>query len=275
MAQPTIREVTKMNNREMERLQAKTPEKRFLQLLEQEFDYAPKVAQAVLEEAQACLLGTPGPLRPGQVRAILTQYDARHGRALRDTPMTEVVWTVDAGLEDRQVLQQHGRPALRRVRIQRLLDEALAQGAIATQEDLAQALHVSGRTIKRDCVTLKAQGVYLPTRGNLHGIGRGQTHKAQIVGLWLRGATYDQIARQTRHSVPAIQRYVQTFVRVVDLYQQGFSDSQIALLLNVSLALVREYLAVYQQNATPECRERLTAQIERLGGAGAPKKGAQ
>jgi hypothetical protein len=264
-----------MNNQEIERTQAKTPEKRFLQVLDQEFHYAPKVAQAVLEEAQTCLLGDPGPLRPGQVRVILTQYDAGHGRALRDTPMTEVVWTVDAGLEDRQVLQRHGRQALRRVRIQRLLDEALAQGAVATQEDLAQALHISVRTIKRDCVALKAQEVYLPTRGNLHGIGRGQTHKAQIVGLWLRGATYDQIARQTRHSVPAIQRYVQTFVRVVDLHQQGFSDSPIALLLNVSLALVREYLAVYQQNATPECRERLAAQMERLERAGAPKKGAQ
>lgn len=263
-----------MNNRETERLQAKTPEQRFLRVLEQEFHYAPKVAQAVLEEAQACLLGTPGPLRPGQVRVILTQYDAGHGRALHDTPTSEVIWTVDAGLEDRQVLQQHGRVALRRMRLQRLLDEALDQGAVASQEDLAQALHVSLRTIKRDCATLQAEGLYLPTRGHLHGIGRGQTHKAQIVRLWLLGATYDQIARQTRHSVSAIQRYVQTFVRVVDLHQQGFSDNQVALLLNVSLPLVREYLAVYQQNATPECCERLAAQMERLERAGNPKRGA-
>lgn len=263
-----------MNNREIERLQAKTPEQRFLQVLEQDFHYAPKVAWAVLEEAQTCLLGNSGSLQPGQVRVILTRYEAGHGSALRDTPMTEVVWTVDAGLEDRQVLQQHGRPALRQTRMQRLLDEALAQGAVATQEDLARVLHVSLRTIKRDFVTLQAQGIYLPTRGKLHGIGRGQTHKAQIVGHWLRGATYDQIARQTRHSVSAIQRYVQTFVRVVELHQQGFSDSQVALLLSIGLPLVHEYLAVYQQHATPKCRERLAAQLERLGRAGVPKKGA-
>jgi hypothetical protein len=119
-------------------------------------------------------------------------------------------------------------------------------------------LHVSLRTIKRDSAILQAEGVYLPSRGHLHGIGRGQTHKAHIVRLWLLGATYDQIARQTRHSVSAIQRYVQTFVRVVDLHQRGFSDNQVALLLNVSLPLVREYLAVYQQNATPECCERFS-----------------
>ena len=263
-----------MNKQTNERLQAKTPERRFLQVLEQEFQYAPRVAQAVLQEAQACLLGTSEHLRPGQVRVVLTKYDAGHGRALRDTETTEITWTVDAGLEDRQVLGQYGHAAMRWVRIQRLLDEALAQGAVATQEDLTQALHVSLRTIKRDCADLKAQGIYLPTRGKLQGIGRGQTHKAQIVALWLQGATYDQIARQTRHSLSAIQRYIQTFVRVVELHRQGFPDSQVALLVDIGLALVREYLAVYERNDAPECRERLTAQIERLGRSGSPKKGA-
>jgi biotin operon repressor len=173
------------------------------------------------------------------------------------------------------VLQQHGRRALRQVRIQRLLDEALAQDAVATQEDLARALQVSLRTIKRDCAALEAEGVYLPTRGHLHGIGRGQTHKARIVAQWLGGATYDQIGRWSRHSLSAIQRYVQTFVRVVDLHRRGFADEQIALLLQVGLPLVQEYRVVYQQHATPACRERLAEQIERLGRADAPPKGGR
>lgn len=253
-----------MNDKEMARLQAKTPEHRFLHVLEREFHYAPKVAQAVLEEAQACLWGTSGPLRPGQVRVILTKREAGHGRALRDSATTEVVWSVDAGAEDRQVLQGHGRIALRRVRIQRLLDEALAQGAVATQEDLAQALHLSVRTIKRDFAYLQSQGIYLPTRGNLHGIGRGQTHKAQIVRRWLLGETYDQIASHTHHSITSIRRYVQTFVRVVHLHRQAFPESQIAQLLEISIPLVQEYLTVYRQNDTPACRERLEAQLQRL-----------
>jgi hypothetical protein len=263
-----------MNKQANERLKAKTPERRFLRVLEQEFHYAPKVAQAILEEAQASLLGSSELLRPGQVRVILTRYHAGHGRALHDTETTEVTWTVDDGLEDRQVLAQHGQVALRRVRIQRLLDEALAQGAAACQEDLAQALHVSLRTIKRDCAALEAQDIYLPTRGKLRGIGRGQTHKARIVALWLSGATYDQIQRQTRHSLSAIQRYIRTFVRVIDLHRQGFADSQVAMLLNIGPALVREYLAVHEQNEGAECRKRLADQIERLGRAGNPKKGA-
>jgi hypothetical protein len=192
-------------------------------VLKQEFHQAPRVAEAVLEEAQSCLLGQAQVMRPGQVRVILARRKAGHGRALNETETTEVVWTVDAGREDRRVLRRHGRLALRQVRIQRLLDEALAQGAVATQEDLARVLQVTVRTVKRDCGDLKAQEIYLPTRGNLQGIGRGQTHKAQIVGRWLRGETYDQITLHMHHSLSSIRRYVQTFVRVVHLSAELFS----------------------------------------------------
>lgn len=264
-----------MNTQAAERETAKTREQRFVGVLERDFGYAPKVAQALLGEAQACLLSPSGPLRPGQVRVLLTQAAAKHGRAIRELPLVEVTWTVDSGAEDQAVRAQYGLRAVRRVRIQRLLDEALAQGAVASQEDLARALQVSVRTIKRDSAALQAQGVYLPTRGKLLGIGRGQTHKAQIVGLWLQGATYDQITRQTRHSLSAIQRYIQTFARVVDLHQQGFSAIQVAQLVQCGEALVREYVAVYQQHPSPECRERLTAQLTRLGQGGAAQKGGR
>jgi hypothetical protein len=265
-----------MPTQSFERLQVKTPEHRFLHVLETDFQQPPRVAQALLEEAQACLLGTAQSLRPGQMRVILARRDAGHGRALRETATTEVVWTVDAGREDRQVGRDHGRIALRRVRIQRLLTEAVEQGAVATQEDLVQALHVSLRTIKRDCAHLQAQGIYLPTRGHLHGIGRGQTHKAHIVGRWLRGETYDQIALHTHHCLTSIRRYIQTFVHVVYLHRQSFTPDQIARLLEISPPLVAEYLAVNRQYAVPEYQERLDDQIQRLcqgSATPAPEKG--
>ena len=155
-----------MNNKQIRRLQAKTPQQRFLRVLEQEFHYAPKVAQALLEEAETCLGGIPGSLRPGQVRVILTKREAGHGQTLRDAATTEVLWTVDAGVEDQQVLQRHGRIALRHVRIQRLLDEALGQEAVATQEDLTRALQVSLRTIKQFVLLRypETRGGVLPTK---------------------------------------------------------------------------------------------------------------
>jgi DNA-binding Lrp family transcriptional regulator len=263
-----------MNNTATERQQAKTPEQRFLQVLEADFGQAPRVSEAILEEAQRCLFGETSALRPGQVRVLLTAIDAKHGRTVREMKLKEIVWTVDAGPEDLRVQQAHGLVGLRRVRIQRLADEAIAQGGVATQEDLARALKVSTRTIKRDSKELEAEGIYLPARGRLKGIGRGQTHKAQIVGHWLRGETYDQIQLHTRHSLGSIKRYVQCFVRVVDLHQQGMPESQIAFVLQISDYLVGEYLALYRQHDTVEYQARLTEQIERLRRAPRGKKGA-
>ena len=253
-----------MEQQTIERLQVKTPEQRFLSILENEFHEPPRVAQALLEEAQACLLGTAQHLRPGQRRVILTRRDAGPGRGLTETPMAEVIWTVDAGLEDLDVQHRHGHAALRRVRILRLVNEALDQDAVATQEDLAHALNVSVRTIKRDCACLKAQGFEIPTRGNVQGIGRGQTHKAQIVGRWLRGETYDQIVLHTRHSPSSIRRYVQTFTRVVHLHGQGLDDHQIAMLLGIGSPLVAEYLVIHRENDSLACQQRLEAQLKRL-----------
>jgi DNA-binding CsgD family transcriptional regulator len=152
------------------------------------------------------------------------------------------------------------------------LDEAVAQGAVASQEDLARVLQVSVRTIKRDCAHLEAQGVYLPTRGHLKGIGRGQTHKALIVGRWLRGETYDQISRATHHAVSSVQRYVQAFCRVMQLQQQGLATDEIALLLQLGRPLVADYQALYTPHATPFVQTRLAAQLQRLQQRGTGEK---
>ena len=263
-----------MDKNELQRLRAKSREQRFLNIMEQEFNFAPKIAQAVLDDAQDCLFAQSVHLKPGQMRVILLELGAAHGRSLRQTATKEVTWTVNAGADDLQIEREHGQKALRLHRIQRLLNEAVEQGTAATQEDLAAVLHVSVRTIKRHCAELQQQGISLPTRGNLQGIGRGQTHKAQIVGRWLRGETYDQVARHTRHSLTCIKRYIQTFVRVVQFHRKMFSLGEISLALQIGEALVKEYLAIYQQNDTPFCRQRLTEQLERLSVTSIePKKG--
>ncbi|UCC64061.1 MAG: hypothetical protein JSV36_03095, partial [Anaerolineae bacterium] len=100
-------------NSAVQRWMAKTPEQRFLRELQEGFHYAPRVAQAVLEEAKEHLLGNNDNLTPGQMRVILVEKDAPHGRPLDRTETTEVVWTINAGDEDLQVFEEHGSIALR------------------------------------------------------------------------------------------------------------------------------------------------------------------
>lgn len=257
------------------REQVKTREQRFKQMLQQEFHLAPKIAQAIVEEAQLHLLAGVEGQPPAQQQVIVAKREAAHGRALAETELIQIQWTVDAGREDEQVQRQHGSKVLRQVRLQRLLAEAVEQGGVASQEDVARALQVSVRTIKRDFEELSQQGRSLPSRGYLQGIGRGQSHKAQIIGAWLRGATYDQIAQQTHHALSSIQRYIQTFVRVIDLHQRHFSREQVAQLLQIGQPLVEDYLAVYQSHDHPECRQRLQEQLERFQAASRSKKGGR
>jgi len=257
----------------VDRLAVKTLDQRFRYELETGFEMAPRVAQGVLEVAKDVFslngLSNDGfhRLRPGQIRQVVAARDAPHGSPLEETEMVEVTWTLDAGEEDLEVLKKHGSRALRRVRILRLVEEALDQGGAVTQEDLAKALGVTGRTIRADIAHLKAQGYRIATRGKLRGVGRGQTHKAAIVELYLKRYTYTEIIRRTRHSAYAIKRYVRTFGRVVMLAGKGLITPEIAYAVGISERLAEEYLDLYQRYDLPEYQDRLTEIAQMIGGS--------
>jgi hypothetical protein len=74
------------------------------------------------------------------------------------------------------------------------------------------------------------------------------THKRLI--CWKRyaeGKSPDQIARETHHSLEAVDHYLGKFDRVCHCLRQGLKPSEIAFTLNCSLALVHQYLAIQQE----------------------------
>lgn len=251
----------------VERLAGKTPEAAFVQVLEKEFHFSPRLAQEVLSAAQEGLVGeqTAGRVRPGQVRQVVASLSAAFGPALADTAKVEVTLTVDAGREDGAVKGGEGAAGLRQGRILRLVAEALEQGGVMTQEDLARALGTSRRTIARDVATLKAAGHVVATRGSVKGVGRGQTHKVRIIELWLDRVGYDKIAGWVHHSPQAIKRYVNAFLRIVRLHQQDAAVEEIAFLIQTSVRLVEDYLTVYETaQQTPHRWEKLAEELARV-----------
>ncbi|MGB5758625.1 MAG: AAA family ATPase [Acidimicrobiales bacterium] len=85
------------------------------------------------------------------------------GRSLNSDDYVDVIWTI-ADPEDRKIEQ----PALRRQhRLRRLTVEAEQQGGSARISDLAKALAVSERTIKRDIADIRNGGTTLRTRKSL------------------------------------------------------------------------------------------------------------
>ena len=250
-----------------QRLAAKTPEAAFLHVLQEEFRFSPRVSHELLSTAKEMLVGevSSSALRPGQIRLVVASLKAPFGPSLADTDKVEVTLTLDAGAEDAEVKARERGEGLRRGRILRLTEEALEQGGVLTQEDLARALGVTRRTIARDIQVLRAEGHLVQTRGVVKGVGRGQTHKVRIIELWLEREGYDKIARWLHHSPQAIKRYVSTFLRMVVLHRQGAALEEIAFLTRSSVRLVREYLGVYEAAlGVSHRRERLEEELARV-----------
>ena len=167
-----------------QRLSEKTAEKQLLHELESDFELAPAMSRAVLETVQQVLLPCDDEIREGQMRITAVSDREPGGKPLAATKKIGVVVTVDGGLEDLEVQRQFGATGLRRVRILRVTEEAVDQGGVLTQEDLARLLHAGERTVRRDVAVLRGEGHWVPTRGTLKEVGRGQSHKAKIVGLY-------------------------------------------------------------------------------------------
>ncbi len=254
----------------IERLEVKTLDQRFRYELEMGYEIAPRISQGILDLVKEIFnLDTAssdgdGRLRLGQTRQVIAAAGAPHGIPLHQTNMVDVTWTLDAGGEDLEVLREHGHVSLRRVRLLRMIEEALEQGGEATQEDLARVLGVSARTIRSDIAALKAKGVNIATRGNLRGAGRGQTHKVLIVELYLKHYTYSEIMRQSRHSAYAIKRYIQTFSRVVLLSRKGLGLGEISHVVGISERLTQDYLDLYQLYNIPRHQDRLDEMVHMI-----------
>jgi tetratricopeptide (TPR) repeat protein len=95
-----------------------------------------------------------------QITREIARADVPTGRRLTPADFVLVTWTVVAP-DDELIADPAGR---RRNSLRRLLDEAAAQGAAPTDDDLAAALGVSRRTIVRDMQLLARLGQPLPTR---------------------------------------------------------------------------------------------------------------
>jgi predicted transcriptional regulator len=251
------------------RLASKTPEAAFLHVLQTEFNFSQRISRELVTTAKEMLVGglPAAALRPGQIRAVAARLSAPFGPPLAETDKIEVTLTKDAGIEDAQVLARENRKALRRGRILRLTEEALEQGGVLTQEDLAQVLDVTRRTIQRDVQVLQAEGHLVHTRGQLKGVGRCQSHKIRIIELWLDREGYDKISRWIHHSLHAIKRYISTFLRITVLHREGLAEEEIAFLTRSSVRLVEDYLALYQAALeVPHRREKLEEELARVSG---------
>jgi hypothetical protein len=187
-------------------------------------------------------------LKHGQVlwMAVSVNDPPRRHRRIADTELVPVVLEISTAEDVQERIDRV--PALKRLfhRARRLCQQAYQQGGLLSNCDIAEMLHTEPNRVG----TLLAEyerrtGKIVPRRATLHDVGSGLTHKRII--CWKRyadGKDPHVVARETYHSLEAVDRYLGQYDRVRHCRLQGLTPEETAHTLQCSLALVQQYLDI-------------------------------
>ena len=130
----------------------------------------------------------------------------------------------------------------------RLFKEGYEQGGVLSNNDLALLLNVSPSTVSKQVREyMERAKEVIPTRGTVHDLRRAITHKRIIIRLYLEGYLTPEIARMTKHSKEACDRYIRAFNKVRMLADRNMNAEDIARTLEMSSFTVKEYPSIYKE----------------------------
>jgi hypothetical protein len=187
-------------------------------------------------------------VRHGQVlwMAVSRNDPPAHGKRMTHTDLIPVVLNLSTSSDIDAILARQTAPQRLLGKALRLCREAYEQGALLSNCDLAELLNRSESFIAGLLADYERNHRQIvPRRATLHDVGTGLTHKGII--CWKRyaeGKSPDQIARETHHSLWAVDNYLGKFDRVRHCRLQGMNPTEIAFALNCSLGLVNQYIAI-------------------------------
>jgi biotin operon repressor len=251
------------------RLDIKTLERLFANLITDGTNCSPFESEIIVDKAKEVFaLGDHAEgniLQPGQMIWTAIDFNEPAGKPLKHCKLRRITITHIDTKEDADVRRQYGPRAKRQQQILRMTTEAKDQQALLTQEDLAEILGTDVRTIRRDIYQLRQQGICVPSRGQQKDIGPGVTHRVKAVLLFLQDQEPLEIARTIKHSLTAVERYIDTFCRVVYCQRKFSNNLKTALVVGVSMATVNRYLELHSQACeNPAYRQRIS-EIEQRG----------
>jgi predicted transcriptional regulator len=192
-------------------------------------------------------------LEPGQIVWPTVHKDAKgaYGKRIRDTQLTTVVLDLVQGCD---AADRAGGKKLREMKLEavaRMFLQSYEQDGCMTNAEIALLLKISPSTVSRYVSEWELQNsTVLPRRGTIHDMGPTFTHKKIIIQkLFIEQKTVQQTARETYHSLPAIQRYISAFRQVLLCRQKGMNTEEIAYATHKSRKLVGEYEKIIDEYA--------------------------
>lgn len=216
------------------------------------YAFSPAMAEVLAEDALYLrTISAPGSRQDGQIVRYAVKGTEPAGKALKDCEYVAVILTLHHP-DDIVYRHQRGLVELKRHILKRIGDEALAQGAPLTQEDLGAILFMDRGTVADHIAVLKARGERVLTRAHFTDVGRAVTHKRPIIQMRLLGVPETEIAHRTGHTLSSVERYIDGLLRVALPHRHGDAPQLISRITGLSLFLVNEYIALYEELAADE-----------------------
>jgi hypothetical protein len=186
-------------------------------------------------------------IKPGQVLWNAIHKDTRaDSENMKLVPVVLTLVNNDdiSKLEDGLKMSEH-----RQNIVARILNEAYKQDALLSMRDVGILLAVNGSVAStiRKSYEIK-NGVELPHPGNLQDMGSCLTHKYQIIYKCIvekKDPLY--VARETNHTIKAVDNYLRDFNRVKTLFLDGKEPDYIHLVTKMSLSLISQYVNIINQ----------------------------
>jgi hypothetical protein len=190
----------------------------------------------------------------GQVlwMAIAAAHRPRHRQRIADCELIPVLLDLSTEEDVQRRLHRESPRERLQAKAVRLSHQAYQQGGLLSNCDLAELLNTSDATVASVLTQHeRLTGKIVPRRATLHDVGTGRTHKRIICRKrFVEGKDPHVIARETYHSLEAVDRYLGQYDRVRHCRLRGMTAAETAMALNCSLSLVEEYLSIDQELET-------------------------
>jgi biotin operon repressor len=232
-----------------DRLSEKSIQGMLVNHLRTQYNFSPAMARALVDDALYLrTITAPGSRQDGQIIWYAVKGTEPAGKPLRDCEYVAVILTLHRP-DDIVYRHEHGLVELKRHILKRIIDEATAQGAPLTHEDVGAILHMDRSTVAAHIAVLRARGERVLTRAHFTDAGRAVTHKRTIIKMRLLGVTETEIGHRTGHHMTSVGRYIDGFLRVALCHRHGNTPQLISRITGFSLFLVNEFIALYEELA--------------------------
>lgn len=180
------------------------------------------------------------------------------GKSAGDYPLVTLAWPVilPEDVQDFQNLAPGLAGKLQRTqrlktRLQRLIEFGLnhAQGPVTlTTADLALMLGCHPSYITYLLQQMRQDtGLSLLTKGYFFDQGVRPSHKAEIITYYEQGMDEADIAHHSNHAPSSVGRYLRDYERVKRLLSHHFFPDQIASMIDMTPAVVKDYVNLTRQ----------------------------